>query len=50
MRLREEQTMDQLKYPIGTFSKPLEADERELEKWIGDLKQAPHLLKARRRN
>lgn len=46
MRLREEQTMDQLKYPIGTFSKPLEADERELEKWIGDLKQAPHLLRS----
>lgn len=44
MRLGEEQTMDQLKYPIGTFSKPLEAEERERKKWIGDLQQAPHLL------
>ncbi|MFC8149962.1 YfiT family bacillithiol transferase [Bacillus paralicheniformis] len=38
--------MDQLKYPIGAFSKPLEADEKEREKWIGDLKQAPHLLRS----
>ncbi|MCY8225864.1 YfiT family bacillithiol transferase [Bacillus haynesii] len=38
--------MDQLKYPIGTFSKPLEADKMEREKWIGDLKQAPASLRS----
>ena len=41
----QELTLQQLRYPIGTFQKPLEISPKMLMGWISDIEILPTLLR-----
>jgi DinB superfamily len=41
----QEPTLEQLRYPIGTFQKPVEISVEMLANWIADIESLPELLR-----
>jgi hypothetical protein len=41
----QEPTLEQLRYPIGTFQKPAEITQETLTHWIADIEALPELLR-----
>lgn len=41
----QEPTLQQLRYPIGTFQKPMEVTQEMLTEWMNDIENLPQLLR-----